>query len=244
MNEEDKTFPGKASRYLSIFGPAMVDEVSEPGEDTPYAVGSPLEKDQQNKILERGDFSLATAVVESSDQECKDTGDSSDYSKWTMILPQPTWDGSQDEQVKPRNGLVRRISHRRSYSSEYYLIMYNDTRDKLRKVQRGIKALLGETLMRERKAFLRAEKSGVRPALIETDIGIEWYSNRELKKAEINCSLRKVRREWRIERRTAKRLRRELITYDIKGQLGKVAQEKKAIGKKRWKDGGRGWLGI
>ena len=122
--------------------------------------------------------------------------------------------------------------------------MYNDTRDKLRDVQRGVKALLGEILMRERQAFLRAEKFGVRPALIETNTGIEWYSNRELEKAEIDQSLRKAKRKWRNERLTARMSRRELINYDLEGQLGKVAQERKAIGKKRWKDGGRGWLGI
>lgn len=244
MDGEDNTHQPELSSYVSIFNRWTLDQLNGQRDETPQAVDYPLEKDQQNQTLDRGGNPQDIAVAESSEQERKDTGDSLDYSKWTCILPQHTWGSSQDEQAKPKDALVRHISYSWSSPSEYHLKKYNVTMDKLRDVQRGVKALLGETLMRERKAFLRAEKSGVRPALIETNIGIEWYSNRNLKKAEVDRSLREVRRKWRSERCAERRLRKELISYDIEGQLGKVAHKKKAIGKRRWRDGGRGWLGI
>ena len=244
MDEEHNTHQPELSSYVSIFNTCTLDQLNGQHDDTPQAIDHPLEKDQQNQILDRGGNPPDTAVAASSEQGRKDICDSLDYSEWTCVLPQHAWGSSQDEQAKPKDAPVRRISYSWSPSSEYYLKKYSDTSNKMRDVQRGVKALFCETLMRERKAFLRAEKSGVRPALIETNIGIEWYTNRDLKKAEVDRSLREVRRKWRSERCAERRLRKELIKYDIEGQLGKVAHKKKAIGRKRWGDGRRGWLGI
>ncbi|KAG7005216.1 hypothetical protein G7Y79_00021g050830 [Physcia stellaris] len=237
MDEEHNTHQPELSSYVSIFNTWTLDQLNGQCDDTPQAVDYPLEKDQQNQILDREGNPPDTAVAASSEQERKDMCDSVNCSRWTCTLAHQTWVSSQDEQAKTKDALV-------SSPSEYYLKKYSDTRNKLRDVQRGVKALFCETLMRERKAFLRAEKSGVRPALVETNLGIEWYTNRDLKKAEVDRSLREVRRKWRSERCAERRLRKELIKYDIEGQLGKVAHKRKAIGRKRWGDGGRGWLGI
>ena len=244
MDEEHNTHQPELSSYVSIFNTWTLDQLNGQCDDTPHAVDHPLENDQQKQILDREGNPPDIAVAASSEQEHKNMCDNVNCSRWTCMLTHHPWDSSQDEQAKPEDALVRRISHSWSSPSEYYLKKYSDTSNKMRDVQRGVKALFCETLMRERKAFLRAEKSGVRPALIETNIGIEWYTNRDLKKAEVDRSLREVRRKWRSERCAERRLRKELIKYDIEGQLGKVAHKKKAIGRKRWGDGRRGWLGI